>query len=214
MDLILKRESDHIRTAGDNHEPTSLDPILESLGMKPFAHGSLDSWRKNFDGVQYVHPKTKMKVSGALDDLWTLKAGGDEVFVVDFKATAKAQLPAKLENLLWPEYKRQAEIYQWLLRKNGLNVSNRSFFVFAIADNTVDRFNHSLEFSLCVVEYEGNDDWIEGVLEKIHQCPTIEHQRQATQVHHDLRLTWSGRIVISVRNTRRQRPYRAAFSKI
>ena len=73
--------------------------------------------------------------------------------------------------MLWPEYKRQAEIYQWLLRKNGLNVSNRSFFVYAIADNTVDRFlNHSLEFALCVVEYEGNDNWIEGTLEKIHQC--------------------------------------------
>ena len=71
-----------------------------------------------------------MRVSGALDDLWTLKAAEDEVFVVDYKATAKDKVPSKLENLLWPEYKRQAEIYQWLLRKNGLKVSNRSFFVY------------------------------------------------------------------------------------
>ena len=41
VDLILKRESDHIRTAGDNHEPTSLDPMLESLGMKPYVHASV-----------------------------------------------------------------------------------------------------------------------------------------------------------------------------
>ena len=49
---------------------------------------------------------------------------------MDYKATAKSE-PVTALNEDWHDgYKRQMEIYQWLLRHNGLDVSDTGYFVY------------------------------------------------------------------------------------
>jgi hypothetical protein len=43
-------------------------------------------------------------------------------------------------------YKRQLEVYQWLLRQNGLDVSDTGYFVYTNARIDLDGFNDRLEF--------------------------------------------------------------------
>ncbi len=62
-----------------------------------------------------------MLVTGAVDDLWENARG--ELIVVDYKSTAKAAEITELNEEWHAGYKRQIEIYQWLLRQNGFTVS-------------------------------------------------------------------------------------------
>jgi len=54
-------------------------------------------------------------VFGAIDDLWQNPRG--EFMVVDYKATSKAEAINSLDKEWHEGYKRQMEIYQWLLRQ-------------------------------------------------------------------------------------------------
>ena len=36
----------------------------------PFQHEMIDEWRENFKGVQYLHKKTNLLFTGAVDDVW------------------------------------------------------------------------------------------------------------------------------------------------
>lgn len=66
-------------------------------------------------------------------------------------------------------YKRQMEIYQWLLRKNGFQVSNTGYFVYVNGKTDVDAFDGKLEFDVKIIPYEGNDSWVEETLMKIRE---------------------------------------------
>jgi hypothetical protein len=67
------------------------------------------------------------------------------------------------------------EIYQWLLRRNGLEVSDTGYFVYANGATDRAAFNAQLEFELTLIPYTGHDDWIEGTLEEIHGCLNKNH---------------------------------------
>lgn len=54
-----------------------------------------------------------------------------ELIVVDYKATSKTTA-VSLDADWQIAYKRQAEIYQWLLRKNDFSVSNIAYFVYVM----------------------------------------------------------------------------------
>ena len=56
------------------------------------------------------------------------------------------------------------EIYQWLLRKNGLPVSNQGWFVYCNGKRDVDGFNNKVEFTVKLLPYDGNDSWIDDTL--------------------------------------------------
>ena len=45
-------------------------------------------------------------------------------------------------------YKRQMEIYQWLLRKNGLDVSDTGYFVYCNGKTDKEAFDGKLEFDI------------------------------------------------------------------
>ena len=113
VDALLKKEFDVHRTNGSAH------PLMRAYGVdaKPFAHKDLNVWRENFKGIECKHKETGFTVSGAVDDVWINKKG--ELIVVDYKSTSK---DAKIEALDqdWHDgYKRQMEVYQWLLRQGG-----------------------------------------------------------------------------------------------
>jgi hypothetical protein len=164
VDALLKKEFDIHRAAGSVH------PLTASYGLplKPLAHESMDIWRENFQGLRYHHQPTNLIITGAVDDLWTDDEG--LIYVVDYKSTSK---DAKIEALdaEWHDgYKRQMEIYQWLLRRLGFKVSNRGYFVYANGRKDLAAFDAKLEFDITLIAHDGHDDWVEPLIERAHQC--------------------------------------------
>ncbi|MDX1607830.1 MAG: PD-(D/E)XK nuclease family protein [Candidatus Spechtbacterales bacterium] len=164
VDLLLKKEFDVLRKSGDTH------PLIKEYGVdaRPVPHAQLDEWRENFKGVRYLHESTDLLITGAIDDLWQNSKG--EYIVVDYKATSKNEEITELNKAWQDSYKRQMEIYQWLLRKNELKVSDTGYFVYCNGRTDVDSFDGKIEFDLTLIGYKGNDDWVEGVIENIYKC--------------------------------------------
>lgn len=165
VDELLKREFDSYREKDEQH------PWQAEFGVdaKPYAHKDLDKWRANFTGVQYTHEPTNLLITGAVDDVWI--NSNDELMVVDYKATAKTKEITDLEETKWHDsYRRQMEIYQWLLRGNGHKVSNIGYFVYANGIASKDGFFNRVEFRTNVFPYKGNTDWVEPTLREIKAC--------------------------------------------
>jgi RecB family exonuclease len=161
---LLKAEFDVHRAAGTPH------PLLEAYGLDavPAPHDEIDAWRENFKGVQFLHEPTNLIITGAIDDLWIDKKSN--YIVVDYKATAKKE-PVKKLNYGWQVgYKRQMEIYQWLLRRNGLQVSDTGYFVYCTGNPNAPAFDAKIDFDIHLIPYEGNDAWVEPVIENLHSC--------------------------------------------
>ncbi|MBU0982046.1 hypothetical protein KKC94_05130, partial [Patescibacteria group bacterium] len=64
-------------------------------------------------------------------------------------------------------YKRQMEVYQWLLRKKGLKVSRTGYFVYCNGITDKKAFDGKLEFDITVIPYLGSTTWVEPTLHKI-----------------------------------------------
>lgn len=164
VDYLLKQEFDAHRAKGEQH------PLQKEYGIdaRPMAHEELEEWRRNFGGVKFLHEKTGLLVTGAIDDLWVNSKG--EHIVVDYKATAKDEAVTVLDKEWQDGYKRQMEVYQWLLRQNGLVVSNTGYFVYCTGKMDRAAFDKRIEFDVNLIEYVGDDSWVEKTLVKIKKC--------------------------------------------
>jgi RecB family exonuclease len=164
VDALLKREFDDFRRRRKPH------PLMQEAGIQavPFAHPDLEKWRTNFAGVQALHKPTNMLVTGAVDDLWENMRG--ELIVVDYKSTAKAAEITELNEEWHAGYKRQIEIYQWLLRRNGFKVSPTAYWVYANGDAGAEKFDQTLRFRMTVIAYEGSDDWVDDHISEAKKC--------------------------------------------
>ncbi|MEK7509322.1 MAG: PD-(D/E)XK nuclease family protein [Patescibacteria group bacterium] len=165
VDALLKKEFDIHRTEGSKH------PLMETYGIDaiPFNHPDIDTWRENFKGLEHRHEKTGLVVSGAVDDVWQDKNG--KLIVVDYKATSKNGTIESLADSSWEDqYRRQMGVYQWLLAKNGFDVSPRGYFVYANASADKAAFDGHLEFEVTVVPCDGETGWIDPTLDAIKAC--------------------------------------------
>lgn len=164
VDVLLKKEFDIHRAKNQKH------PLIEKYGVDaiPVAHKNLDLWRHNFTGVQYFHEPTNLLITGAIDDLWQNSKG--EYIVVDYKATSKNEKIEALDKAWQDGYKRQMEIYQWLLRKNGFKVSDTGYFVYCNGITDKKAFDAKLEFDITLIAYKGDDSWVENVILEAHKC--------------------------------------------
>lgn len=163
IDELFKKEFDMYRKKGEPH------PIMTEYEVAaiPFTHDKLDDWRETFVGVQYLHEPTNLMIFGAVDDLWVDPDG--TVIVVDYKATAKDK-EVSIDSGWQISYKRQMEIYQWLLRRNGLSVSPTGYFVYTNGRLDLDGFFNKIEFRTKLIPYTGNDAWIEPVIGRMKTC--------------------------------------------
>lgn len=168
VDNLLKNEFDAHRAQGSAHPLTA----AAGLDVVPAPRDEIDEWRKNFTGVQSLHEPTNLILFGAIDDLWVDPDGN--YFVVDYKATAKAEPVTKLDQAWQAGYKRQMEIYQWLLRQNGLTVSNTGYFVYCTGNPNAPKFGGRVEFETNLIPYVGNDDWVEKTIADLHACLQAE----------------------------------------
>ena len=164
VDNLLKNEFDTYRKAKKKH------PIQEEykLNIRPAINRNLDNWRNNFKGVQFLFEKYNLLIFGAIDDLWVDE--DDTHFVVDYKATSKKERIIALDQGWHAGYKRQMEIYQWLLRKNDLKISNTGYFVYCNGQAQLPSFDNTIEFDTTLIAYEGNDDWVEAKINEIFEC--------------------------------------------
>lgn len=163
VDTLLKKEFDINRAAGSPH------PLMEAYGIDavPYAHDDLDVWRENFKGVQFHHAATNLIITGAIDDVWVNK--DEELIVVDYKSTSK--VGEVTIDAPWQDgYKRQMEVYQWLLRRNEFAVSNTGYFVYCNGSTDREAFDARLEFDIKVIPYTGDDSWIDGAVHEIYAC--------------------------------------------
>lgn len=160
IDELFKKEFDVYRSKSEPH-PIMVEYKIEAV---PFAHSDMDTWRHNFTGVTALYEPTNLHIFGAVDDIWINP--DNELIVVDYKATAKAA-EITLDADWQITYKRQMEVYQWLLRQNGFKVSDTGYFVYANGRMDMDGFNNRVEFRTKVIAHTGSDSWIEPALKKM-----------------------------------------------
>ncbi len=166
IDELFKKEFDVYRVKAEPH-PLMKDNQIKAI---PFSHKNLDDWRHNFTGVVHVHEPTNLHVFGAVDDVWVDESGA--LIVVDYKATAKDKPVKKLGPLgSWHDmYRRQMEVYQWLLKQNGFDVSDTGYFVYATGTQDRPGFNNVVEFETYVFPHVGSSDWVEDTLIRMKKC--------------------------------------------
>lgn len=158
VDTLLKKEFDMHRSAGSAH------PLMEHYGIsaRPFQHKDMDKWRASLSqGISFLHEPTNLLIRGGVDDVWEDDNG--KLIIVDYKATSKigqVSIHAPWQNA----YKRQMEVYQWLFRQNGFEVSDVGYFVYCNGKTDVEAFDARLEFDVDVLAYKGKTDWIENTL--------------------------------------------------
>lgn len=163
IDELFKKEFDTYREAKQPH------PIMLENGVKavPLQHPELDIWRETFVGIVHVHEPTNLHVFGGVDDVWQAEDGS--LIVVDYKATSKDK-PVSIDSGWQISYKRQLEVYQWLLRRNGHTVSPTGYFVYTNGRSDLPAFNDRVEFVTKLIPYTGNDSWVEPTLQRMKAC--------------------------------------------
>lgn len=163
VDELLKREFDVHRAQGTRH------PLTTAYGLDaiPLADDRLEEWRDALRrGISYLHTPTNILVRGGIDDVWVTPVG--ELIIVDYKATSKKEGPSSEEDL-YPSYKRQMEIYQWLFRRNGFSVSPTGYFVYANGRSDEKAFDAKLEFDIVLIPYTGDDSWVEPTILRLKE---------------------------------------------
>lgn len=169
VDTLLKKEFDIHRTFKRAH------PLMKTYGIDavPFDYSKINEWRNNFVGLRTHHLSTNLIIFGAVDDIWL---GPDKtLMVVDYKATSTNQ-KIDLDGQYKQSFKRQMEIYQWLLKRQkeltekGYKVSNKGFFVYANARKDERAFDKKLEFDVEIITYTGDDSWVEPKIIEAHKC--------------------------------------------
>ena len=163
IDELYKKEFDTYRKKQQPH------PIMTENGVEaiPYSNEDLNKWRHNFTGVSTLHKQTNLHIYGAVDDVWIDSQG--QLIVVDYKATSKNS-EVSLDADWQISYKRQMEIYQWLLKQNGFEVSEVGYFVYTNARMDADGFFDKLEFRTKLIPYSGNSNWVGDTILELKEC--------------------------------------------
>jgi len=164
VDKLLKKEFDIHRAKKIPH------PLMDMYKVDaiPLADERINLWRDALKGgITYLHKKTNLLITGGIDDLWINPK--EEFIIVDYKATSKDE-EVTIDADWQQGYKRQMEIYQWLFRRNGFNVSKIGYFVYANGDTDKAAFDGKLEFNVKIIPYEGDDSWVEKTINDIFAC--------------------------------------------
>ncbi len=177
-DILLKRDFDRFR--GKN---SMTHPFLNRIGEKnlvPLDHEDLGKWR---DSLHYgsegrlntIHHETNLKIGGGLDDVYINKQT-NKLHIVDYKSTS-VKTKDKTISLddPWKGYiKRQMDIYVWILRRKGFDVSDIGYFLYCDGD----RFSEYdflgdeyafMKFKMYWLPYKVDLNWIEPTLFKIKE---------------------------------------------
>lgn len=180
-DTLLKKDFDRYREMQKPH------PFMERNGLGhlvPFKHENFELWTKSLQlGLKTFHEPSNLIIGGGLDDVWhDLKT--DEIFVVDYKSTAgrkndegTALNQITLVGAYKESYKKQMDMYQWILRQEGFNVSRTGYFVYVNGDqhfedgmlnDEIDKAN--MRFDVQLISYDADDSWVEDTILELKNC--------------------------------------------
>lgn len=166
-DQLLKNEFDAVRSTDAPHTLWQ----REQLNVRAFAHPDIDLWRNNFKGMRVVHAATQATIFGAVDDVWQ-HCETAQLHIVDYKSTAKEGTP-DLESGFGDGYKRQMEIYQWLFRQAGFDVSSRGYFLYVNGvkqGGFYDSLDGRMKFDTTLIAYDGDTSWVDDCIERAVAC--------------------------------------------
>lgn len=165
VDALLKKEFDYYRERQEPH-PLFVENGIDAI---PFKHEKMDEWRDSLRrGITFQIDGTKFILTGGVDDVW-INPKTQELMIADYKATSKNG-EVSLDADWQIGYKRQAEVYQYLFRKNGFKVSDTAYFVYCNGKTDRDRFDKRLEFDISVIPYIGKADWVETKVKESYEC--------------------------------------------
>ncbi|MCP6718548.1 MAG: PD-(D/E)XK nuclease family protein [Patescibacteria group bacterium] len=167
VDHLLKKEFDLLRKNGESHA------LMKEYGVDavPFKHKDMPAWRDDYYkylGASVLHRKSNLEICGIIDDIW-VNEKNKELYIVDYKATSTSR-EISLEDEYKQGYKKQMEIYQWIFRQMGFNISNTGYFLFANAGKNRDKFDGKLEFKASILPYNGDDSWVDPAIMDLKKC--------------------------------------------
>ena len=160
VDELLKKEFDIYR---DKQKP---HPIFNenNLNFIPFKHSDIDKWRDSrTGGISYEDQNSNLIIHGGVDDIWFDK-DLNQLVVADYKAQSSSKALEKNLYLSSPyhqSYKRQMEIYVYILKKMGFDVSLNTYFLVCNAKKNIEKFDFSMQFEVKLIEYEVDISWVE-----------------------------------------------------
>jgi len=180
-DTLLKRDFDKYRGKGPH-------PFMNANGLdhlQPFDHPDKYYWERslhfgmNDSHFSVVHEKTNIRFGGGLDDVWEDMDSG-KLHIVDYKSTANLSAdpkPVSLEGHWKNSYKRQMDMYQWVLRAKGYEVDDTGYFVYVDGQHKdiegmldEDSEKATMIFNTSLIVYEGDDSWVEQALIDAKSC--------------------------------------------
>ena len=176
-DVLLKRDFNQYRELQQAH------PFLIASGkghLVPFQHEDFNRWTIAQQlGLRTTHEPTHFIIGGGLDDVWSNTQTG-QIHVVEYKSTSSGTIGKEitLDDPWKISYRRQVEMYQWILRQNGFDVSDTTYFLYCDGDRFTDQSflgeeDASMQFKMSLLEYEGNDSWIEKTLFRIKETLSL-----------------------------------------
>ena len=126
-DILLKKDFDKYRGKNETH-PYLIKNALSHL--IPFDHQYFDLWTQSMhfgaeDRMHIIHSETNLKVGGGLDDVW-LNTQTNKIHIVDYKSTSQKsdKGPITLDDYYKAAYKRQMDLYIWIMRQKGFDVDD------------------------------------------------------------------------------------------
>jgi len=183
-DILLKRDADAVRGK------KSL-PLWEAHGLGhliPFEHEDLENWTNS---LQYglndryfntIHEETNIKFGGGLDDVFYNTETG-QLHIVDYKSQAQGTKgpnsyqpkPSSISESWKIGYRRQMDMYVWLMRRKGFDVSSTGYFVYVDAQHKgingmlidEDPKIAWMKFNAIILPYEADTSWVEPTLFEI-----------------------------------------------
>ena len=200
-DTLLKKDFDQYRELQKPH------PFMERNGLGhlvPFQHSDFHSWTQSLQlGFRTYHESSNLIIGGGLDDVWH-DSKTNELFIVDYKSTAgkRSEDLSKLEPITlegrWKDgYKRQMDIYQWIMNEKtkadlkDYKVSNLGYFVYVNGDQHFedgmlrkDEDKADMSFDVQLLTYKGNHDWVEKEILNLKQCLEADQCPEHVQTGH------------------------------
>ena len=177
-DVLLKRDFDRYRGGEKTH------PYLEAQGyghLVPYQHEHFELWTQSMhygapNRMHTVHEPTNLKIGGGLDDVW-LNTKTNQLHIVDYKSTSQKAdgYEITLEGKWKEAYRRQMDLYVWVMRRMGHDVSDIGYFLYCDGDRFSDyeflgSEDATMKFKMSLIEYEVHQAWIEPTLHKIKDC--------------------------------------------
>lgn len=174
-DVLLKKHFDRYRS------DASTPPFFKTHDLEhlvPFQHENFDKWTQSlhFGAEGRMHTvveELNLKIGGGLDDVWQ-NIETKELHIVDYKSTSQKS-PGRTITLDDPykaAYKRQMDLYVWVLRRMDFEVSDIGYFLYVDGDRFTDRDFLSdneglMVFKTTLIPYVVDTSWIGPSLKKI-----------------------------------------------